>query len=187
MTVHSAPHSSKAQTQATANIHYPALDIGAPTHVTYTHGGLLSVNWHECTYAEAARRLNQLGGRTVRGRLWTASNLRSFTRRHGITRELHMPPMQKVVDVPGIPVEYAIPSLVPVLEVTEGMRSPHVITRIIEKGDEDALARLREAVRTDPVIRSEVLTLAPNLLDHPWAGPEYQEFLDLARTQSHPD
>ena len=44
-----------------------------------------------------------------------------------------MPPMQKVVDVPGIPVEYAIPSLVPVLKVTEGMRSPHVITRIIEK------------------------------------------------------
>ena len=187
MTVHNAPRPSKAQAQATANIHYPALDIGAPTHVTYTHGGLLSVNWHECTYAEAARRLNQLGGRTVRGRLWTASNLRSFTRRHGITRELHMPPMQKVVDVSGMPVEYAIPALVPVLEVTEGMRSPHVITRIIEKGDEDALARLREAVRTDPVVRSEVLTLAPNLLDHPWAGPEYQEFLDLARTQSHPD
>ena len=144
MTEHNAPCQAKSQTQETAYIHYPTLDIGSPTHITYTHGGLLMVNWHECTYAEAARRLNQLGSRTVRGRLWTASNLRSFTRRHGITRELHMPPMQKVVDVPGIPKEYAIPALVPVLEVTDGMQSPHVITRIIEKGDEDALARLRD-------------------------------------------
>ena len=142
----------------------------------------MMVNWHEFTYVDASRKLNQLGSRTVRGRLWTASNLRSFTRRHGITRELHMPPMQKVVDVPGIPKEYAILSLVPVLEVTDGIRSPHVITRIIEKGDEEALARLRDAVRTDPVVRSEVLALAPDLLDHPWAGPEYHEFLDLART-----
>lgn len=187
MTDHNAPRPSKSQTQETAHIHYPALDIGVPTHITYTHGGLMMINWHECTYVEAARRLNQLGSRTVRGRLWTASNLRSFTRRHGITRELHIPPMQKVVDVPGIPKEYAIPSLVPVLEVTNGMRSPHVITRIIEKGDEEALARLRDAVRTDPVVRSEVLALAPNLLDHPWAGPEYHEFLDLARTSGHSD
>lgn len=187
MTEHNAPRQAKSQTRETAHIHYPALDIGSPTHITYTHGGLMMVNWHECTYVEAARRLNQLGSRTVRGRLWTASNLRSFTRRHGIIRELHMPPMQKVVDVPGIPKEYAIPSLVPVLEVTDGMRSPHVITRIIEKGDKDALTRLRDAVRTDPVVRSEVLALAPDLLDHPWAGPEYQEFLDLARTSGHSD
>ena len=87
----------------------------------------------------------------------------------------------------GIPKEYAIPSLVPVLEVTDGLRSPHVITRIIEKGDKDALTRLRDAVRTDPVVRSEVLALASDLLDHPWAGPEYQEFLDLARTSGHSD
>lgn len=187
MTEHNAHRQSHSQPRETARIHYPALDIGAPTHITYTHGGLMMVNWHECTDAEAARRLNQLGSRTVRGRRWTASNLRAFTRRHGITRTLHMPPMQKVVDVPGIPDEYAIPALVPVLAVTDGLRSPHVITRIIEKGDAEALARLREAIRTDPVVRSEVLALAPDLLDHPWAGPEYREFLDLARASGHSD
>lgn len=148
--------------------------------------------WYELiTVGEVARRMNENGMRTVRGKQWTEANLRAFSRRHTFARNAldnlrhdvgRSESMAVTVDDPAL-FEMARPELADVLTVTEGLRHPRLISRIIEKGDSANRERLRQAIEDDPEVREEVLRFAPLMLEfeHPWATADYKEFLEYAR------
>lgn len=145
--------------------------------------------WHgEVSAREVARRMNASNVHTVRGKQWTAANLRAFARRHSFSRNFMEYNLRKMsegwvvtVDDPAL-FEVASADIAGWLAVTGGLSHPRLISRIIEKGSRAQQKRLRRAIAEDPEVRSEVLRFVPLALeqDHPWAAETYREFLEYA-------
>jgi len=102
------------------------------------------------------------------GKKWTAGNLRSYTRRHGIPR--HECPADPPPLWDGSP-ERAL----------EDTPSYEAIVRCIEHGNLAQHAALRRRIRRDPTVRALVRRVSGDNLNHPYDAFSYGFWLQYAK------
>ncbi len=131
-------------------------------YADHVRGMLGYINWHECTRAEAAARLNQYEVKTPDGGTWNADTLEAYIVQQGIQ--------------PGIPDLSGFVAPPPM-----AAWNPRSVLRCVERGWRRDQAALRHAIRQDSAVREMTITLTRDFAAHPWQPDVYEFWFNYAR------